>query len=980
MVDKLDHVIADVDENINVGTSCLVDNPDDCSKILNTSQTGIKMIVQNIRSLNKNFEDFLILLTRLKLDFDLIILTECWLPHVSELPVLPGYTSYQTQNHINQNSGVTIYAKHTLNVTVHEPLLKEADSLVIDINKEYALVCIYRSPSFKSIENFIISLDQLLSGLKNYKHIILTGDLNIDITEIDENKSNIYLNLLAMHGLLTGHSYPTRGNNCLDHFFARSTLKSLCVVCQTTVTDHSTLIIVLFNSVSLHKIQQKYLKRTDYTKALTELNGVDWSIITSNSDPNSATYNFLIIIKNILDKYSTQHIMPNRKRTTKPWVTPGLLRCIKFRDKLHLRFRKNPEDQVLKISYIRYRNYCNGLLKNLKRMYERKQINENKKDIKRTWNIIKQICNLNTDTKTPMELLNIRPSQLESVNCVNNYFVNIGQNLASDILGKHPAETDKATTTNSDNTPRSSLMLLPTCEEEIRKIILSLKNSVSTGWDGISSVFMKKAIDSLIKPITYISNICLQYGIFPTVLKQAVIVPVYKSGDRDNVSNYRPIALLPCLSKIIEKLINIRLLNFLESQNLLSCNQYGFREKRSTSDAIERLVSHISDKLDKKQKCLGVFLDMAKAFDTVSVPNLLNKLEHLGIRGVPLDLFTDYLSNRSQVVKINDVISDSAPIYFGVPQGSVLGPSLFIIYINELCRKKLKNAEIITFADDTVVVFHDATWDGVKKVAEEGLASIMKWLNRNILTLNLSKTKYITFTIKNNDQPLQNSLNLKAHVCDSFTLNCNCHVVDSVSSIKYLGVLIDQNLNWKIHINNLTSRLRKLITLFKKIRHINDVKTVKTVYYSLCQSIATYGILAWGGAAKTYLIKIERAQRAIIKIINFKNFRYPTVDLYKEYSVLTIRQLFIKSIILKQHTKPSQILNKRRPFIVYPVPFCRTSFAQKFFPYLGPFVYNRINKSVCISKCSKFVCKNILDEYLKKMDYDSTEKLLVSVV
>lgn len=985
IMDSIIDRIPDIDEKINAGNSVFVDNPDKCSIYFDKTKKSLKIVAQNIRSIKQNFNNFEILLTRLKVNCDFITLTECWLPKTDNIPLLSGYVSYATKNHINQNSGIVIYIKDTIqNIQVSEPSFKDANILLVEIGEHTAIINIYRPPSFKQIEPFVASLDKQLCQLKKYQNIIIVGDINIDIKDGNNDiRSPQYINLLTSHGLLPTHLFPTRINNCLDHCYIKTTFNTTTLVCDSNITDHATIITALQCNKLKHFRSLQTSQKVDYMRATNELSNYKWdNFYLQFTDPNSATQAFTNILKTILEKHTVTYTIPKRKIILKPWVSPGLLRCIRFRDILHARTKKEPNNEVLKVTFLRYRNYCNKILKNLKKQYEIKLIQDTKGDLKRTWQTIKDICNLQKSRNDPNELLNITNNSINSVALVNQHFVNVGKQLANKILKKISLnESDLNKYLTKDTLPLlNSFVLLPTHPQEIRTVIKSLRNTISCGWDGIPSKLYKLALDFLVVPITYICNLCLEQGVFPTDLKKSIVTPIFKSGNKDNVNNYRPISLLPTLSKIFEKIINSRLLNFLERHNLLSTNQYGFRAKKSTTDAINKLVTHIVGNLDVNKKCVGIFLDLAKAFDTVSIPLLLKKLDYFGVRGITLKLFESYLTSRTQIVKIGTSVSSPEVITCGLPQGSVLAPTLFLIYIDSLCRKNLVSGQIISFADDTAVLFSGDTWDEVNKRAEEGFSIITKWLDYNLLTLNIEKTKYIKFSIKNNKNNVNiENFSLKVHDCNKLN-NCECYTLSSASSLKYLGIIIDQNLRWSDHIKLLIGRVRKLIYIFRGLRHVGYEHTIN-VYYSLCQSIIAYGILAWGGAGKKLMLELERAQRAVLKVIINKPYRYPTNKLYKELKILTVRQLFIKSLITCQHRNHINLastLNKRHSN-PYKTPICKTSFSQKYAAFLGPHIYNKINKHINISTCSLYCCKKKIDNYLKLLNYDDTENLLMTL-
>lgn len=252
---------------------------------------------------------------------------------------------------------------------------------------------------------------------------------------------------------------------------------------------------------------------------------------------------------------------------------------------------------------------------------------------------------------------------------------------------------------------------------------------------------------------------------------------------------------------MLEKLVNIRLVKFLERSGVLSERQFGFRAHRSTEDAISLLVNVISSNLDNNINCIGVFLDLAKAFDTVSRPILLKKLEKMGIRGVSLAWFDSYLSERSQLVKVDCHSSGLDKVDFGVPQGSVLGPTLFLIYINDIHKISLPQAEIICYADDTVILFKGDTWESAFAAAEKGMSNAACWFRDNLLTLNSKKTKFLCFHKSAASSPTNSTNLIKIHNCNNVSnLACSCEVICRSNSIKYLGLVIDENLNFKSHI------------------------------------------------------------------------------------------------------------------------------------------------------------------------------------
>jgi len=304
-----------------------------------------------------------------------------------------------------------------------------------------------------------------------------------------------------------------------------------------------------------------------------------------------------------------------------------------------------------------------------------------------------------------------------------------------------------------------------------------------------------------------------------------------------------------------------------------------------------------------------------------------------------------------------------------------------LLYINDLCNLKLDNGIIISYADDTALLFSAGSEKEVYKHAQYGYNIVNKWLQHNLLTLNADKTHYINFSMRKLTST-QTNPTLYAHYCKAPGNNlCMCPVIKFTNRIKYLGVIIDENLSYKQHIETLNNRMRKLIFVFKKLRYIADLKLIRQVYIALCQSILTYCTTSWGGVGKTLLLTIERAQRAILKVSSFRPYLFSTNLLYKSCEVLTVRQLFILSIVLKLHTAlpfSTEFRNKRRIDIVCSQKIgTKHAFITKFYVFLGPLLYNRLNARINIYSLSYSNCKKALKDALQTMSYEGTEKLLI---
>ena len=347
----------------------------------------------------------------------------------------------------------------------------------------------------------------------------------------------------------------------------------------------------------------------------------------------------------------------------------------------------------------------------------------------------------------------------------------------------------------------------------------------------------------------------LKESVFPLLNKEANVCPIYKKGDLSKCENYRPISLLSNISKIFERVMYVRVEDFLKSSEILYNFQFGFRKQYSTNHALLSIVEKIRESLDNNRFVCGVFIDLEKAFDTVNHAILLSKLDHYGIRGTANNWFSSYLSNRSQTVTINGVTSTKGDISCGVPQGSILGPLLFLLYINDM-HLAVDSSTVYHFADDTNLLYSHKSLKKLRSILNKDLALLYDWLCANRLSLNEGKTEFIVF------RPPRRSPNLR------ITLKLHHTKLYESSKIKYLGIILDNKLNWKPHITELSKKLGRAVGLLYKVRQYCTPSTLRSLYFSLFNSHLSYGLAVWGNANAVDIKRIKSLQKRAIRAIS----------------------------------------------------------------------------------------------------------------
>ena len=419
------------------------------------------------------------------------------------------------------------------------------------------------------------------------------------------------------------------------------------------------------------------------------------------------------------------------------------------------------------------------------------------------------------------------------------------------------------------------MVLNYTNKHEISNILAKMKNKKSSGHDGISNEILKCCSPVIENYLTNCFNNSIEKQFFPNSLKLAKVIPLYKNGNANDPGNYRPISLLSSLSKVFEKLLYIRMVSFFNKKGLFTTKQYGFRSRKSCAQAITKITDYMRRELDQKSSGQVCFIDLQKAFDSLNHEILLEKLKNYGYRGPIHNILADYLSQRFQYVSIRKTNSPLREIRTGVPQGSIPGPFLFLVYINDLpdvCQK----SEIAIFADDTSIGKAGKTHDCS---VQNELETLTDWFNYNKLSINTSKCESISFgRMYQRQLPIMEKKISQKNCC------------------KYLGLYIDPVLTFRDHINHVVNKLNKFCGLFYRVRDLYPIKALLSFYNSYAKSGISYGLIVYGRAAKTNLQNIEMAQRRIIRAIFFKEKRDSIKDILRDTEVNTVFELFIVDV------------------------------------------------------------------------------------
>lgn len=873
---------------------------------------GLKILYLNARSVNMpdKIDEIEHIIHSTKTTIHIIAITETWLSKESEKYVsIKNYTPIFCSRPNKPAGGVAIFIRNEIqNFEIATSFSDDRDSILsVHIKfrqKSLNLICIYRKPNglIDEVKCFLDTLEKFLTD--SSKDTLIVGDFNFNLKLKDESIINEYINVLQRNNFyICNNSTITRlaSNSVLDHVITNNIAQNVALTYVDN--DHFDHRIIFVELNELRPIINTNLNQ--YKTENIDVNKLNNSLIKSPIQLNQST-NVNEMYKEYSDQLdkmvkSAKIILKNKSKINtaiKPWINEDVLNSInsknfwfnkmKINEQNHLR---NPQEKLieeLKLEYNYWKNRTTHLKNENRIRYFSNKFEKNKNNHLKTWKTINEAMyngktkpNVNISIKIPNSS-NLTSTDTESAELLNKYFANVGQVMASQFNSNYNFVNMSTSPTITE--------FIPITETGTEIIVRNLNNTSSSGFNNISVKTVKKCLNNIITPLTQLINKSLRDGIFPQALKTSKVIPIFKTGDKNEPSNFRPISLSPYESKIIEKSAKYQLIEFIEENDLLYKRQYGFRSKRNTNIALLDFMSETQDHLDKSRKVGAVFIDLSKAFDTVDINILTHKIELLGIRGTALNWCKSYLMDRNQFVSINNERSQTLPINYGVPQGSVLGPLFFLIYINSIKDIGL-NGSVFMYADDIVLLFNCENYDELETSMNIDLAKLNKWSHDLKLSVNINKTKYMIF---NTDSAY------------SMNILYNSVPVEKVLRYKHLGFILDYKLDWGDHISTLKKRISPVAGVFRKIQKLIPSSTKRSLFYSFFNSHITYGSMFWGTAPKYKVKQIQVLQNKAIRNLFGYPFRFSTRQMHFQEDILTIENQFIKI----STTTINQIINQ----------------------------------------------------------------------
>lgn len=799
----------------------------------------------------------------------IISVSESWLDSsITDSEILiDGYYSIRKDRN-RQGGGVCMFIRSDIASNLRTDINTEGvEAIWTDIllpkSKPILVGTIYRPQTHT---DFLDKFDQMLSNVCFSQETYILGDLNI-CSRKKPPMFHKYNNLITAAGFDQIIKEPTRvdanSKSTIDHILCNSLNK----VCQSGVipiglSDH----FITFCSRKTVKgifachntVKMRVMKHYSVDIFTSLLENCDWSSVLQSNCVNSAWVNFKSKLTSVLDKVAPKRIIRIKQRT-EPWMSSDILEKIRQRDKIRYLMNKGNSDVSFK-DFALLRNQIQREVKRAKSQYFKSELDDSQGDPKKLWKHLNNLGYSTKDSSKAKIVLEVDgklcSDSLSVCNHINNFFSHVADTLVSKLpSASNVFGTGSKTFVDfyrSKGVVPNECALKKVDEDFIFKELSTLNTNKGVGLDEISPRFLKDGALQLTPLIAHIVNLSIDSSTVPDDFKVAKVIPLFKKKSRLEVGNYRPVSLLSCVSKILEKSVYVQVENYLSSKKLLYQYQSGFRAGFSTDTCLIFLTDFIRTQLADGNYVGMLLLDVQKAFDSVNHKILCDKLEAMGIDS---SWFKSYLSNRQQLVCIDGVTSDLQQLTCGVPQGSLLGPLLYLCYSNDM-ETSVHNI-LLLYADDSVIIAIDKDPDVISRSLGLDLKSCNSWLVDNKLSLHVGKTECILFGSKR-------QLN-KVH---NFNISYNDQIIHSKSSIKYLGVTLDQHLSGDIMANSVISRVTGRLKFLYRYSHLLNHQLRKNLCSALLQCHIDYCCSSWFiGLNMKFQHKLQIIQNKMIRFI-----------------------------------------------------------------------------------------------------------------
>lgn len=782
-----------------------------------------------------------------------------------------------------QHGGTAIYVKQNIKCKVRTKLNKlsvsgefECAAVECQLGKISALVItIYRPPN-GNMKLFLDKLENILFTTFNETGLIfILGDFNIEIIKENKSRTN-FLSLMSSFNfqpkILENTRITSNTSSCIDNIFTNfEQIETL--VFENFISDHTAQKAIF--EAEYHngdaQIYRRFFGNENKNEFLHCLNEQDWLNVyeVERNDVNGQWRAFMNDFINIFQQYFPLKLC-SRTKVSKMFKDREIIDC---KRELDLLLTLSRQHQHYKDQYKEKKKEYDKLLKESRTKQYANRVNSTDNKMKCMWSICNEIIG-KTNQSSDIEIEG-EPEVI--ANNFNEYLISV----IPDLMKNVSSIPFNCNIVNNDK----SIFLKPVTTSEICEIAMKIKNKHSSGFDEIPTSIVKISISVCKNIICYIMNNSFKYGIFPENLKVALIKPVFKKGDTEQMDNYRPISLLTGFSKLFEMAMCSRLINFLTSSNIFSKNQHGFLKGRSTQTAIFQFIQTVLNHLEDGNIAVGMFLDLSKAYDCLDRDLLIRKLEMYGIRGNAHRWISGYLTHRKQKVCIikngksykSKILSNDV----GIAQGSVLGPILFIVFINDLNNIIQANQDIVNYADDTNLLLGGKSIDELINECRLFLNRVTQWFTENKLILNKNKTNIILFRTKAS----------RVEKPANFNNDTDSDKIIFSESSRFLGVQINEYLDWAFHIKGLSKKLNAICYGIRVTGKYMNEKTLKILYFANFESCLKYGIIFWG--RDSHIQNIFVIQKRLVRIIKKLGYNETCRSVFKNTGLLTVYAIYI---------------------------------------------------------------------------------------